>query len=63
MATFEHRRYILEPVHVLGSLAVCRSCGDLIREHRGHVFGRCTANDDLNALLAQAAQLCKQKEK
>lgn len=36
-----------------GSLAVCGICGGLVAAYCGHLVGRCSAFDDLNALLDQ----------
>jgi hypothetical protein len=51
LATHAARALRFAPLHHVGSLAACSACGDLIREHRGHVSGRCTMTDELDALL------------
>ena len=37
----------------VGTLAACPYCEGLIRAYHGHISGRCSAFDDINALLAE----------
>jgi hypothetical protein len=54
LATHAARALRFSPLHLVGSLATCPACGDLIREYRGHVAGRCTFLP-LHGLLLQPA--------